>query len=71
MAPEPLPPLRSVGTCSKCGLDTTMAGITWCGPGKTQDDPEIAGLVCRLGTEHMHRTCADCEYTWLEACLGA
>jgi hypothetical protein len=66
-----LPPLHSIIRCAKCRLDAQSARLAFCGPGRRQEDATTLDLACRVATEHLHRTCRDCEYTWLEACADA
>ena len=51
--------------CPKCGHD--QVGVFWCAGGcytfRQQDE------CCK--TEHLHRTCQRCRYTWCEACLAS
>jgi hypothetical protein len=69
MSPAALPVLRSTKTCAKCGLGTELARTSWCSPTRPRDDLDVDGLVCRRGDEHMHRSCPECDFTWLEAVL--
>lgn len=63
---RPLPLYSGATVCPKCGHEEVST--RYCGLGFERlphcNDP-------RPHLEHLHRTCQNCVYDWLEACLDA
>lgn len=64
----PLPAFSGNARCPKCGATEPGTLKTRYCAGRWDDGSATCFLREEARMEHMHRTCSECGYEWLEAC---